>query len=246
MCSTCSSRKFKDTNAKYVEGTVRFYLTGEDYITTRGLAFLQHPYWISTDDPSAEIILSHGSAYRLAQRIYEEKIFFKNFVPSFVSRRPRDDKAHAIRKMIEIFGCTKDVDEGMSSAEPRTISSAVDSIEAERSSEENAFENDTDRMESDHSDDRFEREENGSLSEEELAKIEAGVEEGDNATKTFKRDRSELNWVKVLPETLLSVFAEQKRRLERGQDSPPLLGTVPLRDLVRSLHSRLGAVPKSL
>jgi hypothetical protein len=81
LCTGCSEKRFKfEEGSDYVEGTIRFYLTGDDSITTKGLAFLSYPFWISIDDISEKVKAKHGSALHLAQSIYEEKIFFKVIV----------------------------------------------------------------------------------------------------------------------------------------------------------------------
>jgi hypothetical protein len=78
LCSTCSLRKFRWNNAPYVEGTIKFYLIGNQSITSTGKAFLTPPYWVqdSSDDVRTreEIVRKHGSVFELAQRIYEEKV----------------------------------------------------------------------------------------------------------------------------------------------------------------------------
>ncbi|CAK9250849.1 unnamed protein product [Sphagnum jensenii] len=54
------------------------------------------------------------------------------------------------------------------------------------------------------------------------------------------------NWLDNLPVSLRPIYEEEKRRIEEGLDSPPPLGTQPLKELVRSMHRREGAVIKYL
>ena len=83
LCRSCALRKFRRLNAPYVDGTIKFYLCGNESITSRGRAFLTTPYWVSIeiDDirNKEEIIKRHGTVFELAQRIYEEKVkeFYK-------------------------------------------------------------------------------------------------------------------------------------------------------------------------
>lgn len=74
ICNTCAIKIFKDNNCPFVDGIVRFYLCGQEALTTRGQAFLIHPYWLSTDDSYRRVIQTHGNAFNLAQAIYEEKV----------------------------------------------------------------------------------------------------------------------------------------------------------------------------
>ncbi|CAK9250850.1 unnamed protein product [Sphagnum jensenii] len=109
----------------YVEGIIRFYLAGDDSIVSHGRAFLEHPYWLSVNDDSADTLRRYGSAFELAQRIYEEKVLFDGFmksysnyifstcicqfhqvffhahVPAGLTRNPRDDKAYTLRRMVQ-------------------------------------------------------------------------------------------------------------------------------------------------
>lgn len=68
--------------AGYVDGLVRFYLCGNDSITTRGQAFLVHPYWIGLDNAYEGVLQQYGGAFRLAQAIYDEKVFQDNSLMS--------------------------------------------------------------------------------------------------------------------------------------------------------------------
>ena len=78
LCRNCALRKFRRLNSVYVDGTIKFYLCGNESITSRGRAFLIAPYWVSMESDDVhnkeEIIKRHGTVYELAQRIYEEKV----------------------------------------------------------------------------------------------------------------------------------------------------------------------------
>ena len=55
---------------------IRFYLSGEKSIITKGRAFLTHPYWISDDDKYYTRFFNEhgGDPYQLAEEIYAEKV----------------------------------------------------------------------------------------------------------------------------------------------------------------------------
>ncbi len=76
LCSSCALKKFTLQKEPYVSATIRFYLCGEDTLTTSGKAVLIEPYWVSDDDNSGEMKQVHGSLLDLAQKIYEEKVVF--------------------------------------------------------------------------------------------------------------------------------------------------------------------------
>lgn len=336
MCSVCSTLKFKTDRSMYVDGTIRFYLTGEDFITTRGYAFLRHPYWISTDDPTEEIVTMHGSAFHLAEKIYNEKMFFRTHAPVHAVPRPRDDKAYAIRKMIELMGHSSN--SGSSTTEStrrkteKTRATSLNTSSSDSDVESHRFEhdasnqwdneeggneegdeeeddaaqealeddplddsddflpmNDTDdcesRMDLDldmeaAGSDRVGDSDGGDMISDEdyessdKARRKANFIHGGNQKKKEKNEKVTMgshrrgldgakertvgddndidsdevgsSWIDALPDTLLPLYEEQKLRMEQGLDSPPPLGTVPLRDLVRSLHNRHGAVLRSL
>lgn len=106
LCNTCAKHKFKSGGHPYVEGIVRFYLSGTDYITSRGHAFVLPPYWINIDNSYREAIIRNGHAVRMAQAIYEEKQFFKHYAPKEIDR-PRDNKSRTLRIMINQWWKTK-------------------------------------------------------------------------------------------------------------------------------------------
>lgn len=81
LCTRCATTQFMKEGSPYVEGTIRFYLSGDSSISTKGRAFKTHPYWISTDILEDKVKEMHGSAFALAQQIYEEKLFFKKHAP---------------------------------------------------------------------------------------------------------------------------------------------------------------------
>jgi hypothetical protein len=74
MCRQCATTKFKARRDGYVDGLIKFYLCGEESITTRGQAYKEYPYWISTDEAWRIIVDKYGSAWMVAQVIYEEKV----------------------------------------------------------------------------------------------------------------------------------------------------------------------------
>lgn len=49
---------------------------------------------------------------------------------------------------------------------------------------------------------------------------------------------NEPNWYPHLPKTLKPIYQEQLVRKREGKSKPNLLGTLPLRDLVKSMHER--------
>jgi len=90
LCKTCSLKKF--IGSDFVEGTIKFYLSGLDSVTIKGLAFLQYPYFVCTDeDVKTKIEQLFGSAFEVSIAIYQEKEFFRIFAPKGI-KRPRDDK----------------------------------------------------------------------------------------------------------------------------------------------------------
>ncbi len=51
-------------------------------------------------------------------------------------------------------------------------------------------------------------------------------------------------WVHHLPISLKGIYADQKEALKSGQCAPQSLGTMPLKELVRTMHTRIGAIVK--
>ena len=99
LCRNCSLQKF--TGSDFVEGTIRFYLSGLDSITIKGYAFLTYPYFVCIDeDVKTKIDVLFGSAFEVAIAILQEKIFFSSWAPKSI-KRPRDDKAKTLRAMID-------------------------------------------------------------------------------------------------------------------------------------------------
>jgi hypothetical protein len=64
-------------STSYVDGSIKFYLSGEKSIVTKGRAFLIPPYFISDDDKYHEKFFTEygGDPYQLAEEIYAEKVF---------------------------------------------------------------------------------------------------------------------------------------------------------------------------
>jgi hypothetical protein len=66
------------SSTSYVDGSIRFYLSGEKSIITKGRAFLTPPYFISDDDKYHEKFFTEygGDAYQLAEETYD---YFNTF-----------------------------------------------------------------------------------------------------------------------------------------------------------------------
>ena len=57
-----------------------------------------HPFWYSLHDESKPLIAKYGSSLHIAELIYKEKIFFSTHAPYI--DRPRDDKAASLVRML--------------------------------------------------------------------------------------------------------------------------------------------------
>lgn len=101
VCNRCAVQHFVRHNCPYVDGIIKFYLCGDDFVTTRGQAFVEAPYWISLDDAYKTVVRQHDNAFMLAQKIFEEKEFFKSHAPLCI-HRPRDDKRRSLQRMIRM------------------------------------------------------------------------------------------------------------------------------------------------
>ena len=198
LCTSCAIEKFKMENAPYVDGIIRFYLSGEDSITLKGKAFLEHPFWLSIDDVYDRVKTSFGSAYELAQSIYAEKSFFKTFAPTI--SRPRDDKQLTLSLMIEadIEG-RKNVK--TSKSHPMHPLASFFSRFNFNSSHNHPHTVDT--------------------------------------SSTVDEDIKP-HFFDHLPTSLKAMYFEQVKRKQSGLTKPSLLGTLPLRELVKSMHEREG------
>ena len=196
LCTSCAIEKFKMENSPYVDGIIRFYLSGEDSITLKGKAFLEHPFWLSVDDVYERVKTSFGSAYELAQSIYAEKTFFKTFAPTI--SRPRDDKQLTLSLMIE----------------------------ADIESRRNIKSNRTHQMHP-------------------LASFFSRFNFNSSHTPQHSVDTSSAvdedlkpHFFDHLPVSLKAIYFEQVKRKQSGLTKPSLLGTLPLRELVKSMHER--------
>lgn len=58
-----------------------------------------HPFWYSLHDESTPLIAKYGSSLHIAELIYKEKVFFSTHAP-FIER-PRDDKAASLVRMLQ-------------------------------------------------------------------------------------------------------------------------------------------------
>ena len=78
LCNMCATSQLKASESPYVDAVIRFYLSGDDFITSRGYAFLSSPFWVceasSLQETNDTIVNKHGSVFELAQRIFEEKV----------------------------------------------------------------------------------------------------------------------------------------------------------------------------
>ena len=102
MCQTCSERKFKLQNDCFVNGTIRFYLCSNDFVTTEGKAFLTPPNWISSDDCSVSLHKKYCNSAYVAECIYEEKVFLQRHLSNIVDR-PRDNKPNSLHILLTIW-----------------------------------------------------------------------------------------------------------------------------------------------
>jgi len=57
-----------------------------------------HPFWYSLHDESTPLIAKYSSSLHIAELIYKEKVFFSTHAP-FI-QRPRDDKAASLVRML--------------------------------------------------------------------------------------------------------------------------------------------------
>lgn len=263
---------------------------GEESVVSRGRAFVNSPYWVCTDDCSSQVLHSHSSVLELAQRLYEEKVFFSEHVPKDLTQRPRDDKGHAIRCMLrrlrELELCPTvapapnpslmdDYDDGVSHDNSQndnshggssSLSSMTTGASAsnqqlgspatltalhrqqmmarvQRRRLEDAMD---DSMNFDYADDM-----NPQSLEEAMEAEDADSDDGSDvelievygkkASRKYFRD-----WINTLPPSLHSIYEEETRRLDHREDSPPPLGTLPLKELVRTMHRKEGAIIKYL
>lgn len=86
----------------FIEGTIRFYLSGLDSITIKGLAFLTYPYFVCIDeDVKKKVDDMFGSAFEVSLGIWQEKKFFSQWAPKSI-KRPRDDKAKTLRMLLDL------------------------------------------------------------------------------------------------------------------------------------------------
>ena len=230
LCKSCSLNRF--TGCTYVDSVVRFYLCGSDNITVKGKAFLIHPFWYGEEDESGSIIKRHGTALRLAELIYKEKIFFASHASQL--DRPRDDKAASIRCML-----TQEV------LDMRT-DTAGDTQEREEMKEEPEAQSCTDAN-MDTSTDEFEASPHQQCSSSTSVESVPLSEESRNGKLTKEdcarlTDRIDSSWGPEMPDSLQQIyhleFAALKTSVKHEVRHNHSLGTMPLRDLVKNLHGR--------
>ena len=271
---------------------------GDESIVSRGKAFRKAPYWVSSDDTSEQVLHSHTSVFELAQRMYEEKVFFREHIPQHLTQRPRDDKGHVIRSMLrklrELDLClpsfasapspslvdgdsvATEANEGRTSASSLSSSMPVDgttpnpnpSLPLGSSPDLHRLEMLTrlrrmrreseERMDLDLLDDLNAQSLLDAMAAEDCDDdVEDGDEGVDDVDVNADEEMVEVfgkvasrayfkHWASTLPPSLRSIYEEESRRLDQLDASPPPLGTLPLRDLVRTMHYKDGAVIKFL
>jgi len=296
---------------------------GEESVVSRGKAFRQSPYWVTSEDVSVQVLShAHTSVLELAQRMYEEKVFFRDHVPQDLTQRPRDDKAHAIRCMLrklrEMDLCPTPAATAAFSSAPHpslvggshgssvttesneehtdssqqlfhTSSSSLSStaianghslsfmphhplgpppppptpprqqqqqmftrhvshkrVEAETGEVVMDFELSDDPNSAQSLEDAMEAEEvDGCLATDDIGE----EDEEEEMVEVFGKVASRAyfkHWTCTLPPSLLSIYEEESRRLDQLDASPPPLGTLPLRELVRTMHCKDGVIIKFL
>ncbi len=252
MCTDCSARKFN--GQEFVDSTVRFYLCGSDNITVRGRAFLVHPFWFSLADESSHLVAQYGSALRIAELIYTEKKFFSRWAPQL--ERPRDDKFTSLFKMVhkEILEMhAEDQAKAAGSAQPsdsasfKNTCSTAECKEADMDASMSSYQDDS---EMDHI---FPQ--TSSSTKDGTAAVSASAVSTTLSlfhcpqTECEKlRTRIESKWGPHVPSSLASMFdqafnaikAETKPEEALNSFGRSTVGTMPLRDLVKSLHVKGG------
>ena len=230
--STTSINRF--TGCTYVDSVVRFYLCGSDNITVKGKAFLIHPFWYGEEDESAAIIKRHGTALRLAELIYKEKMFFASHASHL--DRPRDDKAASIRCML-----TQEVLDMRAADRVEKLQDQEElkeEPEMHESSDDSNLSTSTDEV--DHS-----THQQGSSSTS-VESVPLG--EDANSGKLSEEDCTRLasrigsSWGAQVPNSLQQIYDSElvalKTSVRHEIRSNHSLGTMPLRDLVKNLHGR--------
>jgi hypothetical protein len=229
---------------------VRFYLCGSDNITVRGRAFLVHPFWFSLADESSQLVAQYGSALRIAELIYTEKKFFSHWAPQL--ERPRDDKFTSLFKMVhkEILDLHAE-DQAKASAHASERDSA---FFKDTCSTIECKEADVDANVGSYQD---ESEINHIVPKPSSSTKDGTAAVGASAVSTTLslfhcpqtecerlRTRIESKWGPHVPSSLASMYdqafnaikAETKPEEAQNSFGRSTVGTMPLRDLVKSLH----------
>jgi len=227
----------------------------------RGRAFLVHPFWYSLHDESTSLISKYGSSLRIAELIYKEKVFFSVHAPQI--DRPRDDKAASLVRMLHEEVELMRAENDMKSEEGTDQDEAGNSNHKRSSSTGFGIETD-----SEHSDmwTPLLTEQTPTLTSDPDGSFFRTVDSQTNAT-TFSasvvppcqarhactsEERPQLlariseSWGAVVPQSLQAMYVQAQSvmstetkadasKLQLGKSS---LGTMPLRDLVKSLHNK--------
>ncbi len=69
-------------------------------------------------------------------------------------------------------------------------------------------------------------------------KLESSAQDSTASASNQKEKEEEAPWVEHLPASLKPLYMEQKNSLHSGLEAPSSLGTMPLKELVKTMHVR--------